>query len=234
MYDTFYFSRWFLQHRYVLYRGKGGNYMVAPARYAAVVGDAETGRQAMLDMPANTFLGGLSGVAASWGTSLSSLEKRMDRRGGFRPEEAGLRWQDGEALEGAVRFPKGKGSGEGVFPEAVFGEESEMLYLDLSPVLWRGTMPLHRYVRGRITDFTGGITKWNGKVRVYWKTDTKDFSKDRFVACDYINGKLLLPMGQIPGWRFENIRGLRIVLDGMPASLFLRLREVRFYRVKEA
>ena len=194
---------WLLKHHYVFFHEKGTMYAVAPESYA-LNGDVEAARAQMCRMNANLFLSPLEATAAAWGNSLSSLERWLVPSDEYTAESVqvikGQEQTDGKQVQTlCIQLPK-----------AIAGADCDYLYLDLGPA---DDMSLSQ--KDKLIQAAGGVSRWNGKVHIVWRTSQHDFCEEQSVECEYINGRLLLPLYLVPNWRFEQIEALCIGFSDM-------------------
>lgn len=232
---NYYMTSWLLSHHYIFYKNNNLSYFIHPDRYEMVFGNSEEAFQKMKSLPAKYFVPPMQGTPASWGNSLRSLQKRLKQVATFTTGELNM-VVSGTGLsvcESGYLVHEGEGNLEINLREGISGEDADFLYLDIEPILQKDKVSKQIYWKAKLYEAVGGINRYSGGVKVYWKTEEQDFSESQMITCDYINGKLLIPANLVPSWRFANIIGLRISLEGIPKDTILHVNKVAFYKVKQ-
>lgn len=232
---NYYMTSWLLSHRYIFYKNNNLSYLVHPERYETIFGNSEAAFQNMKNLPAKYFIPPLRGTPASWGNSLGSLKKRLQQISSYSAEDLTIVVSGKGLSSGASGYLVHDGVGylDIYLREGINGEDADFLYLDVEPILQKDKVSKKIYWKAWLSEAVGGVNKFTGEVKLYWKTDEQEFSETQVISCDYVNGKLLIPANLVPSWRFANVTGLRIALEGIPKDTMLRVNNIAFYKVKQ-
>lgn len=231
----YYLTNWLLSHHYIFYENNNLSYYIHPERYASVFGNSEEAFQTMKSLPAKYFVPPMKGTPASWGNSMGTLKQRLQQISSYSGDDLNIK-VSGHGLsscEAGYLVHDGEGALDIPLPEGINGEDADFLYLDIEPILQKDKVAKKIYWKAKLYEAFGGINRYSGEVKLFWKTELQDFSETQVITCDYINGKLLIPANLVPSWRFANITGLRIALAGIPKDTILHVNKVAFYKVNQ-
>ena len=215
--SAYYYENWFLEHQYVLYQGEGSNWWIHPHRYEEIFGrDAREARRDMEEIDSSTFTKKLGMTPASWGNSLNSLSKRME---------------EVKTYEAEVLSVEAVGNGFVIhLPQAVDGQQADFVYLDLSPLLAEDA-GFGRRSQYWLREHLNLVKKFGGQVRLSWQDETGLRGESRSVTMEYVNGKLLIPLGMIPVWKNHATSDLQVTFSNMDGDVLPEFHRVSFWHV---
>jgi hypothetical protein len=225
---NYYMYSWLLDHNYVLYEKNGQYFFIRPDRYIITGKDFEQNHEAMKNTPVNTFiLSNIEGTAAAWGNSLDSLKNVLTKveKNNIAIDSFGLKQKDQSF------YAMGQSCGFIIaFSESIKGSEADFLYVNIQG---EDEFKNMNWLKNQFKE-KFGISRRNGEVKVFWRSEDGIFSNEQEIVCSYINGKLLIPVGACPSWRFENIKSIKIEINGIEVNTKLHINEISLFKTQNS
>lgn len=216
---NYYTFKWMIKKGYVPYTKNNVNFFIHPDRYKELFDDYEKKVEEMTKVYNTDFftIRNLEMTCNSWGKSINNLRDRFELYREVEINNKNIKVEnletnkDGEANRYVIEESEKNKLLFINLQEAINGEDSDFLYLDLD------------IKNANKTNF----------ITIYWTNGTNDFSESNSLVCNLGNGKLLIPLGVHPSWLLNENNRIAINLNESQTNLQFDINKIEFLNLKD-